>query len=89
MLRRPRSQAPSLLSTVLENRIRMALEEKEKEEKMLMDQKSTRMQEEHAWDLIWDSGRGKSAIHPPWARDPEPRGGALKLSSLLRSRKKL
>ena len=51
----------------------MALEEKEKEEKMLMDQKNTRMQEEHAWDLIWDSGRGKSAIHPPWARDPEPR----------------
>ena len=37
MLRRPRSQAPSLVSTLLENRIRMALEEKEKEEKMLMD----------------------------------------------------
>ena len=70
----------------------MALEEEEKEEKVLMDQENIRMTKE-LMDLwhAWDSGRGKSAVHPPWARDPEPRlreRSEFKVKTLLHSRKK-
>ena len=71
----------------------MALEEEEKEEKVLMDQENIRMTKE-LMDLwhAWDSGRGESMTHdPPWARDTGScinERPVFKLRSLMKGRQK-